>query len=103
MVRSDSRRPHTAVAPSMVSQTSTAAFSSAGRQLAGQLARQPLRQRLAGVAAQVAVLALHLRDQAVGRLALRLGPDGVVQARAARSQSGSRAVQRRILSRSSAR
>ena len=46
----------------------------------GELTGQAARQGFAGVAAQVAVLALHLRHQAVGRLALGLGPDGVVQA-----------------------
>ena len=44
-----------------------------------QLARQAAGQRLARILTQVAVLAGHLRDEVVGRLALGLGVNAVVQ------------------------
>ena len=48
-----------------------------------ELARQPLRQRLARVGAAIAMLPCHLRNQPVRWLALRLRPDGVVNAQQA--------------------
>ena len=78
-MRSESRTPQTAVLLWMVSQISSQAFSLLYCQPCGILPAQPRDERLARVGAAVAVLALHLADEVVGRPALRLRADLVVQ------------------------